>query len=108
MMGMPGLLAWGSSAWDSASRHGQSVTEIPLGAPLGEHRRQSGQQTRAFDGCDVRPRRSGFVATPNHPFWGDDMAVTTERSADAVAIRPFTIEVPEKDLEDLRARLAAT
>src|SRR5947207_4392073 len=36
------------------------------------------------------------------------MAVTTEGSTDATAIRPFTIDVPEADLEDLRARLAAT
>src|SRR3954462_3390024 len=36
------------------------------------------------------------------------MTVTTETPADAVAIRPFTIEIPEKDLEDLRARIAAT
>lgn len=33
------------------------------------------------------------------------MAVMTEES---VAIRPFTIETPEADLEDLRARIAAT
>src|SRR3954451_3347307 len=36
------------------------------------------------------------------------MTVTTERPADAVPIRPFTIEVPEKDLDDLRARIGAT
>ena len=36
------------------------------------------------------------------------MAVTTETSADATAIRPFKIEFPEADLEDLRARIAAT
>jgi pimeloyl-ACP methyl ester carboxylesterase len=36
------------------------------------------------------------------------MAVTVERPADYTAIRPFTIEIPEADLEDLRARLAAT
>ena len=36
------------------------------------------------------------------------MAVMTEKSADATAIRPFTIEFPEADLEDLRARIAAT
>src|SRR3954454_16695312 len=36
------------------------------------------------------------------------MTVTTETPADAVAIRPFTIEVPEKDLDDLRVRIAAT
>jgi pimeloyl-ACP methyl ester carboxylesterase len=36
------------------------------------------------------------------------MAVTVERLADNTAIRPFTIEIPEAELEDLRARLAAT
>jgi pimeloyl-ACP methyl ester carboxylesterase len=36
------------------------------------------------------------------------MAVTAEKSAGDTAIRPFTIEVPEADLEDLRTRIAAT
>jgi pimeloyl-ACP methyl ester carboxylesterase len=36
------------------------------------------------------------------------MAVTVERPADNTAIQPFTIDVPEADLEDLRARIAAT
>jgi pimeloyl-ACP methyl ester carboxylesterase len=36
------------------------------------------------------------------------MSVPTEKTADATAIRPFTIETPEADLEDLRDRLAAT
>ena len=36
------------------------------------------------------------------------MAVTTENPAGATAIRPFTIDFPEADLEDLRARIAAT
>jgi pimeloyl-ACP methyl ester carboxylesterase len=36
------------------------------------------------------------------------MAVKAEKSADATAIRPFTIETPEAELEDLRARIAAT
>ena len=36
------------------------------------------------------------------------MAVTTEKSADGRAIRPFKIETPEADLDDLRARIAAT
>ena len=36
------------------------------------------------------------------------MAATTEKSADNATIRPFTIEIPEADLEDLRARIAAT
>ena len=36
------------------------------------------------------------------------MAVTTANSGNATAIRPFTIDVPEADLDDLRARIAAT
>ena len=36
------------------------------------------------------------------------MATTVARSADTTAIRPFTIEIPEADLDDLRARIAAT
>ena len=36
------------------------------------------------------------------------MAVTTATSTDATLIRPFTAEIPEADVEDLRARIAAT
>src|SRR3954466_14842043 len=36
------------------------------------------------------------------------MSLTTERPSGAKAIRPFTIDFPEADLEDLRARIAAT
>jgi pimeloyl-ACP methyl ester carboxylesterase len=36
------------------------------------------------------------------------MAVATAKPATAPAIRPFTIETPEADLEDLRARIRAT
>jgi pimeloyl-ACP methyl ester carboxylesterase len=36
------------------------------------------------------------------------MAVMTERSTGDTTIRPFTFEVAEADLEDLRARIAAT
>jgi pimeloyl-ACP methyl ester carboxylesterase len=36
------------------------------------------------------------------------MAVTTDKSAGATAIRPFRIEVPEEQLAELRRRIAAT
>jgi Epoxide hydrolase N terminus len=36
------------------------------------------------------------------------MAVRTERSADATAIRPFRVEIPEAEIEGLRRRLQAT
>jgi pimeloyl-ACP methyl ester carboxylesterase len=40
--------------------------------------------------------------------WEADMSGTTEESAGAGAIRPFTIEIPEAEIEALRARVAAT
>ena len=36
------------------------------------------------------------------------MAATTAKSRADTAIRPFTIEIPEADIEELRARIAAT
>jgi pimeloyl-ACP methyl ester carboxylesterase len=36
------------------------------------------------------------------------MAVTTDRSTGAAAIRPFKVEFPDADVEDLRARIVAT
>src|SRR5262250_55738 len=36
------------------------------------------------------------------------MSVTTEESAGAAAIRPFTVEIPEAEIETLRARVTAT
>ena len=36
------------------------------------------------------------------------MSVVTEGKADATAIRPFTFEAAEADLQELRARIAAT
>jgi Epoxide hydrolase N terminus len=36
------------------------------------------------------------------------MAVMTERPTGDTTIRPFAVDIPEADLEDLRARIAAT
>jgi pimeloyl-ACP methyl ester carboxylesterase len=36
------------------------------------------------------------------------LAVTTEESAEAPAVRPFTIEIPQAEIDELRARIAAT
>jgi pimeloyl-ACP methyl ester carboxylesterase len=36
------------------------------------------------------------------------MAVTTAKSAGDTALRPFTVDVPESELDDLRRRIAAT
>ena len=36
------------------------------------------------------------------------MSVTTEKPSSATEIRPFRVEVPDEDLDDLRRRIAAT
>jgi pimeloyl-ACP methyl ester carboxylesterase len=36
------------------------------------------------------------------------MSVTTEKTADPTPIRPFKIDIPDEDLDDLRRRIAAT
>jgi Epoxide hydrolase N terminus len=36
------------------------------------------------------------------------MAIRTDKSADAIAIRPFRVEIPEAEIEGLRARIATT
>jgi pimeloyl-ACP methyl ester carboxylesterase len=36
------------------------------------------------------------------------MAVTNQQSADATSIRPFMVEIPDAEVEDLRARIRAT
>src|SRR5262245_29113329 len=36
------------------------------------------------------------------------MSTTIDSSASATAVRPFTVDLPEADIEDLRRRIAAT
>src|ERR671915_2103995 len=56
-----------------------------------------------------RPDETRRLVTATRPRREEThMSVTTERPAEARAIRPFTFETPEADLEDLRARIAAT
>jgi pimeloyl-ACP methyl ester carboxylesterase len=40
--------------------------------------------------------------------WRNHMAVMTEETADATAIRPFHVDIPDEALDDLRRRIAAT
>ena len=61
------------------------------------------EHTRAFDGRDVQTRRLRFVASPHQ-----GRTVTIEKSGDATAIRPFTIEIRQAEIAGLRARIAAT
>src|SRR5215217_2467748 len=68
----------------------------------------AGSRSRALADATQRAARTAVQKStvPNTGRTG--MTVTVGRSADAAAISPFTIETPEADLEDLRARLAAT
>ena len=76
----------------------------PGGTPLRPRRQTQGvRRVRVAD----EPVRVGGV-TERRPHEEDQMAVTTEGATDAAVIRPFTSEVPEADLQDLRARVAAT
>src|SRR4051812_26063355 len=67
----------------------------------------TGEFTRAFTGARGHAGGSPCRCRTHCPR-RNEMAVTTDLKADAVAIRPFTIDVPEGDLEDMRARIAAT
>src|SRR4051812_8763280 len=55
-----------------------------------------------------RPVQRATRKPPSPNQGGTHMAVTAEKSAGEAPIRPFTIETPEADLDDLRARIAAT
>src|SRR5215468_7745515 len=62
--------------------------------------------------CGRRGSRARAGTIVGHPIAsseeGTQMAVTTDTSPNATAIRPFTIDIPEADVEGLRARVAAT
>src|ERR1700743_1386642 len=38
----------------------------------------------------------------------DQMAVTTQQSVGSTSIRPFTVQISDEEVENLRARIAAT
>ena len=76
----------------------------PGGSPLRPRVQTQGvRRVRVAD----KPVRVGCV-TERRPHKEDQMAVTTESATDAAVIRPLTIDVPEADLQDLWARVAAT
>ena len=58
------------------------------------------RQRQAVEGPDVQAKRSGFE--PTETKGRTNMAVPTEESLGVAAIRPFTIEIPDAELEALR------
>jgi pimeloyl-ACP methyl ester carboxylesterase len=70
---------------------------------------QPGSKPPGLDGRDKETNSAGsFRHHTTVPHEEDHMAVMTERSAGDTTIRPFTIDIPEAELEGLRARLAGT
>src|SRR5690348_11218554 len=63
--------------------------------------------TRALDGARCGPRRSDQCRYQSRRK-ETHMPVATAKPAGAAAIRRFTIETPEEELESLRARITAT
>src|SRR4051812_34578227 len=90
-----------------ASQVSQRPREGRLSKQPSEQPREQTQGSRRGRGAD-ETRRLRAVTSPPSSLRRTHMAVMAERSADATAIRPFTIETPESELEDLRARIAAT
>src|SRR5215207_1481278 len=85
----------------STAARASTATPTPRGQP----REQTG--LRRARGADNTIR---FRAAPNQPSPTEEtqMAVMAEKPAGDPTIRPFTIETPEADLDDLRARIEAT
>src|SRR4051812_1390570 len=62
----------------------------------------SSTRTRRAVGLAERDSHAGFSNGET------DMSVKAKESAGSAGIRPFTIEMPESDLEELRRRIEAT
>ena len=92
----------------------RALTKAPFYGSAGASQRRYTQGAaqvagpRAFDGRDLQTTRSGFVRSQTTPYQEAHMAIMAEKPAGDTTIRPFTIETPEADLDDLRARIAAT
>src|SRR3954464_14839235 len=77
-------------------------------APLSARRQAQAADRGPSTGAQCRPHDQAPCDGSVPRIRRTRMPVTTDRPAEATAIRPFTIDVPEADLEDLRARIAAT
>src|SRR5215207_8631038 len=97
-------IAWLAPRWPVES--GDWRAALPQRGPSEQPRGQTQGSRRGR--CVDETSRLRVVTSPPSPSRRTQMAVITERSADNTAIRPFTIDIPEADLEDLRARIAAT
>ncbi len=76
------------------------------GAAQGAPRAQPGSKPRVSTEASSRPTLT--LAVVHHPTEEDPHGCHHREVSGATAIRPFTVEFPEAEVEDLRARIAAT
>ena len=86
----------------SAATARREIRERPSEQP-----REQTQGSRRARSCG-RDEQAACRHLTTVPTKEDHMAVMAERSTGDTTVRPFTIEIPEADLDDLRARIAAT
>src|SRR5437763_6703302 len=76
---------------------GELLHHINAGAAMGQMTYDGCDECLAssatYAACSPTFRPSGFVASPNP---GDHVSVTTETPADAAAIRPFHVDIPDE------------
>src|SRR4051812_25149028 len=65
------------------------------------------EQTPRAHGRDAETRRAGSCQRPASAR-RTVMALMADKPTTDTTIRPFTVEIPQADLDDLRARIAAT
>src|SRR5215210_7530421 len=76
--------------------------------PRAAQRKAQGADPGASTGATGRRDEQASRLSPDPQERRPTMSVTTEKPEGATAIRPFTIETPKADLDDLRRRIAAT
>src|SRR5215210_2082110 len=76
--------------------------------PRAAQRKAQGADPGASTGATGRRDEQASRLSPDPQERRPTMSVTTEKPEGATAIRPFIIETPKADLDDLRARIAAT
>jgi hypothetical protein len=98
----------------SACRAGRRARRGCSGSSPPERDRDYGPgcrgQVRDFYGCDEQLTRSGFVSSnkPHSAHGGESLGCYTRTAGGEHRIRPFSIEVSDADVEELRTRIVAT
>src|SRR5438094_24843 len=81
---------------------------VPVRATTGPPRGAIQAQNPGYRRARLSAETATLHATPVTQRRRTQMAATAEESSGATSIRPFTVEISEAEVEDLRARIAAT